>query len=43
MQTKATGMTNDKEKEKIGATSNEENQQNINVLTMANEHIKNTF
>ena len=43
MQTKATEMTNDNEKEKIGATSNEENQQNIDVLTMANEHIKNTF
>ena len=29
-------ITNDNEKESIGAISNEENQQNVDVLTMAN-------
>jgi len=30
-------------KKKIGAIGNEENRQNIDVFTMANVHIKNTF
>lgn len=30
-------------KKEIGAIGNEENQRNIDVFTMANVHIKNTF